>query len=155
MLNARVASEPWRVDVVDVAERLGTDVARGLSASEAAARLARDGPNRLDAAARVPEWRKFLAQFADPLVGLLMGAVVVSLIAWLLESRDELPFEVVVISAIVNAVLGYVQAARAEHAVAALQRRTAATAGVLRDGRQERVPAAYVVVGDGFVGGRG
>jgi P-type Ca2+ transporter type 2C len=150
VLNAPDAFEPWSVDVIDVAARLGTDVALGLSAKEAAARLARDGPNRLDAAARVPEWRKFLAQFADPLVGLLIGAVVVSLVAWLLESRGELPFEVIVISTVVvlNAVLGYVQESRAEHALAALQRMTAITARVLRDGRQDRVAASGVVLGD-------
>ncbi len=115
-----------------------------------ALRLERDGPNRLDEAARVPEWRKFAAQFLDPLVGLLIVAVAVSLLAWFLEGRDGVPFDVVVIASIVvlNAVLGYVQEARAEHAVAALQRMTAATAGVLRDGRPERVPAAGVVVGD-------
>ena len=41
-----------------------------------AARLARDGPNRLDPAEQVPAWRKFLAQFADPLIYLLIAAVV-------------------------------------------------------------------------------
>ena len=61
-----------------------------------------------------------------------------------------MPFEVIVISVIVvlNAVLGYVQEARAEQAVAALQRMAAATAGVVRDGREERIPAAEVVPGD-------
>ena len=44
--------------------------------------------------------------------------------------------------------LGYVQEARAEQAVAALQRLAAAMAGVLRDGREERIPAAEVVPGD-------
>ena len=44
--------------------------------------------------------------------------------------------------------LGYVQEARAEQAVAALQRMAAATAGVVRDGREERIPAAEVVPGD-------
>ena len=61
-----------------------------------------------------------------------------------------MPFEVIVILfiVVVNAVLGYVQEARAEQAVAALQRMAAATAGVVRDGREERVPAVDVVPGD-------
>ena len=56
----------------------------------------------------------------------------------------------IVIAAIIvaNALLGYVQEARAEQAVAALQRISAATAGVVRDGREERIPAAAVVPGD-------
>ena len=100
--------------------------------------------------AAVPRWRKFLAQFADPLVYLLLGAVVVSFVAWILEGREEVPFDVIVILfiVIVNAVLGYVQEARAEQAVAALRRMAAATAGVMREGREIRVPAVDVVPGD-------
>ena len=142
--------DAWRVDGTGVAAALGADVRRGLSAAEATARLARVGPNRLEAAVRAPAWRKFLAQFADPLIYLLLAAVGVSLVAWVLEGRDEAPYDAIVIAAIVvaNAVLGYVQEARAEQAVAALQRMAAATAGVVRDGREERIPAADVVPGD-------
>ena len=121
----------------------------GLSPAEAATRLERFGPNQLEAAESVPAWRKFLGQFADPLIYLLLGAVVISLIAWVLEGREEVPFEAIVIVVIVvlNAILGYVQEARAEQAVAALQRMAAATAGVVRGGREERIPAVDVVPG--------
>jgi P-type Ca2+ transporter type 2C len=145
--------DPWRQDAADVAAALASDVHRGLSAPEAAARLERYGPNRLDATEPVPPWRKLVVQFADPLVYLLIGAVVVSLAAWLLEGAAGVPFEVIVISAIIvaNGALGYVQEARAEQAVAALQRMAAATAGVWRGGREERVPAADLVPGDVLV----
>jgi potassium/sodium efflux P-type ATPase len=121
-----------------------------LTSAEAAARLERDGPNELEAAAVVPTWKKLLTQFEDPLIYLLLGAVVVSFVAWILEGREGVPFEVIVIASIVvlNAVLGYVQEARAEQAVAALRRMAAATAGVMRDGREERVAAVDVVMGD-------
>jgi potassium/sodium efflux P-type ATPase len=144
------AREPWRREAAEVAAELGTDLRRGLSAAEAAARLERFGPNQLEAAAAVPAWRKFLAQFADPLIYLLIAAVAVSLAAWVLEGGEGAPYEAIVITAIVvlNAVLGYAQEARAERAVAALQRMTEVTAGVLRDGRAERVPASEVVPGD-------
>ena len=104
-------------------------MAAGLSSAEAADRLGTWGPNRLREAPPVPRWRRLLAQFADPLVYLLLAAIVVSFAAWLLEGADGVPFEVIVIGVIVvtNAVLGYVQEARAEHAVAALQRIAAAT----------------------------
>jgi P-type Ca2+ transporter type 2C len=145
-----IAAEAWRRSGSVVAAELGTDVERGLTAVEAAARLARHGPNQLDAAATVPKWHKLLAQFADPLIYLLLGAVVVSFAAWIVEGREEVPFEVIVILfiVVVNAVLGYIQEARAEQAVAALRRMAAATAGVMRDGREERVPAIDVVPGD-------
>ena len=147
------APDPWRQEAAGVAAALATDVDQGLSAPEAAARLERYGPNRLDATDPVPRWRKFLAQFADPLVYLLIGAVVVSMMAWVLEGAEEVPFEVIVISAIIvaNGVLGYVQEARAELAVAALQRMAAVTAGVRRDGRDQRVPVADLVPGDVLV----
>ncbi len=142
--------EPWRQEAAAVAVALGSDPARGLSGAEAAARLARDGPNRLDAAEEVPRWRRFLAQFVDPLVFLLMAAIVVSLVAWALEGANDVPFDALVIAVIIvaNAVLGYVQEARAADAVAALQRMAAASAGVVRDGREQRVPVDEVVVGD-------
>ncbi|HEU4450637.1 MAG TPA: cation-translocating P-type ATPase [Gaiellaceae bacterium] len=149
-MAAPVARDPWCRDAAEVAAELGTDVRRGLAPAEAAARLARQGPNRLEEAAAVPPWRKLLGQFADPLIYLLLAAVVVSLVAWAVEGREGVPFDAVVITAILllNAVLGYVQEARAEQAVAALQRMASPTAGVVRDGREERVAAAEVVPGD-------
>ena len=146
----RGSIEAWRRGADEVAAALGADARRGLGAAEAAERLTRFGPNALEPARPVPAWRKMLGQFADPLIYLLLAAVVVSLVAWVLEGGEEAPFDAIVIAAIVlaNAVLGYVQEARAEQAVAALQRMATATAGVVRDGREERIPAADVVPGD-------
>ncbi len=142
--------DPWRESADEVANALDTDAQDGLTAAEAAARLARLGANRLDEEQPVPAWRKFVGQFADPLIYLLLAATVVSLVAWILEGEEAAPYDAIVIAAIVvaNAVLGYVQEARAEQAVAALQRLAAATATVVRDGRPDRVPADEVVPGD-------
>ena len=136
-----------------VVRSLGSDPASGLGSVEAAERLSRAGPNRLDAAAGVPSWRKFLAQFADPLVYLLFAAVIVSLVAWALEDTQGAPFDAIVIALIVvaNAVLGFVQERKAEQAVAALQRMTAATASAVRDGKEVRIPASELVLGDVLV----
>ena len=59
-------ADPSLVDAAEAASSLGVDPASGLSSAEAADRLARIGPNRLDPAAQLPTWRKLLAQFADP-----------------------------------------------------------------------------------------
>jgi P-type Ca2+ transporter type 2C len=144
------AEEPWLLSVEDVAGKLGVDPGHGLTAAEASERLARFGPNQLAAAKAVPAWRKLLEQLRDPLVYLLIAAVVVSLAAWVFEGARGVPFDALVVSAIViaNAVLGYAEEAKAEQAVAALQRMAATTAGVLRDGEQRRVPAEEVVPGD-------
>jgi potassium/sodium efflux P-type ATPase len=151
--ETEVTSGPWSEESEAVAARLGVDPGRGLSSEEVAARLAEHGPNQLEAAERVPAWRKLLAQFQDPLVYLLLVAIVVSLVAWVIEGAEGVPFEVIVIGLVLlaNAVLGYSQEAKAEQAVAALARMAAAHAGVLRDGRVERVPTTEVAPGDVLV----
>jgi Ca2+-transporting ATPase len=94
--------------------------------------------------------RKFLAQFQDVLVILLLVATVISAVLWLYERESSLPYEAMAILAVVllNAVMGYVQEARAEEAVAALRQMSAAHASVIRDGSRQIVPAAEVVPGD-------
>jgi magnesium-transporting ATPase (P-type) len=71
-------------------------------------------------------------------------------VAWIVEGARGIPFEAIVIAVIViaNAVLGFVQEARAERAVAALQRMAAATSAVIRDGQVVRIPSVDLVVGD-------
>jgi potassium/sodium efflux P-type ATPase len=143
-------ADPSLVDAAEVLESLGVDPGSGLRSAEAAQRLARAGPNRLDPAAQVPAWRKLLAQFADPLIYLLLAAIGLSVVAWAREGAEGVPFEAIVIAAIVvaNAVLGFVQERKAEQAVAALQRMAAPAATVLRDGGQVRIPAEELVPGD-------
>jgi magnesium-transporting ATPase (P-type) len=121
-----------------------------LTSTEAAARLGRYGRNELEATEKVPAWRKFLAQFQSPLIALLLVAVAVSIAAWAVEGTEGVPYDAIVILAIVllNALLGYVQEARAEDAVAALNRTAATTARVVRDGEDARIPAADLVPGD-------
>jgi magnesium-transporting ATPase (P-type) len=142
--------DPTVVDASSVAQILETSPDRGLTAAEAARRLAVAGPNEIAPAAPVPTWRKLLEHFRDPLIYLLLGAIVVSFAAWLIEGASGWPYEPTVIAAIVvlNAVLGYMQQARAEHAVEALQRMSSPTAAVIRDGVQIRVPAGDLVPGD-------
>lgn len=97
-----------------------------------------------------PAWRKFLAQFADVLVILLIVAASISAGLWLYERDAALPYEAVAILAIVllNAVMGYVQQARAEQALAALQQMSAAHASIIRDGARQSIAAADLVPGD-------
>ncbi len=142
--------EPWRSSAAAVAESLATDLQAGLRSEDAAERLHRLGANVLDAAPSVPAWRKVVQQFRDPLIYLLIGAVAVSLAAWVLDGAEGVPFEVIVIAGIIvaNALLGYLQEARAEQAVAALQRMAAPMATVVRDGEVISIAAAGVVPGD-------
>jgi Ca2+-transporting ATPase len=143
-------SAPYLETAEAVLAGLGSDPARGLTSTEAAARLRQFGPNALAAEPSPPAWRRFVAQFQNPLVALLLVAAVISSGVWLLERDSELPFETLTILVILlaNAVLGFIQEARAEQAVAALRRMTAATATVLRDGQRQKILASQVVPGD-------
>ena len=144
------ATAPYRVEARAVADALDTDLERGLSAAEAARRLAADGPNELLSASPLPKWRKFLKQFQDPLIYLLLAAVVISVVAWVLEGAIGVPVDAVVIALIVvlNAVLGYVQEAKAADAVAALRTMTEVMSTVIRDGEAVRIPSHDLVRGD-------
>jgi Ca2+-transporting ATPase len=143
-------SDPHRQTVVEVLAGLHTDAKCGLSGAEVARRLARYGRNELAATVPRPEWLKFLDQFADVLVLLLIAAATISVAIWLHERETALPYEAIAIIAIVmlNALMGYIQEARAERAAAALREMSAARSYVIRDGERQGIPAAELVPGD-------
>jgi P-type Ca2+ transporter type 2C len=140
----------YRRHVDDVIASLGTDRQRGLSDAEADSRLQIHGRNELTPAAPLPAWRRFLAQFKDVLVILLLVATAISVALWAYERDAALPYEAIAILAVVflNATMGYVQESRAEAAVAALRAMSAADAAVVRGGSRRSVPAADLVPGD-------
>ena len=154
--------DPSLTEANEVAKALDVDTNTGLSSAEAQRRLEKFGPNQLASAPPVSKWKKFLAQFQDPLVYLLLAATVISLIAWFIErshgtAGEVLPFDaiVIILILIVNAVLGYIQEARAEQAVEALAQMTAPQTSVLRDGKIVHINTADVVPGDIVVLGEG
>jgi Ca2+-transporting ATPase len=142
--------KPFQQSVEEVLATLGTDPQRGLSESEACARLEQHGRNELAAEKPPPAWKKFAAQFKEVLVILLLMATAISAVLWVFERETALPYEAIAILAVVllNAIMGFVQEARAESAVAALRQIAAAQARVLREGQRREVPAAEIVPGD-------
>jgi Ca2+-transporting ATPase len=138
-----VPAEPWRLEAADVAKALGTDPTLGLGDTDAAARLARFGPNELVERGRKPPWRLFVEQFTNAMILVLMAAALVT--AAIGDVKDTL-----VISAIVvlNGIVGFVQEYRAEQAVEALMRMTSPSARVIRDGGVSTIPATQLVPGD-------
>ncbi|HJZ43817.1 MAG TPA: HAD-IC family P-type ATPase, partial [Hyphomicrobiaceae bacterium] len=131
---------------------LGSDVAHGLSCTEAQRRLEQYGPNQLKSAPETRWWQRLLEQFKNFLVIILLVAVVISMIEWLLQDPREtaLPYEAIVIMAIVvlNAMLGFIQEARAEKSVRALMALAAPESTVVRDGERRRIAAHEIVPGD-------
>ncbi|MFI5615524.1 cation-translocating P-type ATPase [Amycolatopsis sp. NPDC051903] len=134
---------PHTVPPEVLARRLRTDLAAGLNAGEASARLARHGPNRLETAPRPGPLRRVLSQFRDPLIYVLLAAGFVAL-----AFGGYVDAGVIGGVVLLNALIGYVQESRAAHALDALTRLVPLDAIVVRSGRARRVPVEEVVPGD-------
>ena len=138
-----VPARPWTIDGTAVAASLATDPALGLTAADAAERLARFGPNELVERGRKPTWRLFAEQFTNTMIVVLMiAAVVTALIGDLKDTA------VILAIVVLNGVIGFIQEYRAEQAMAALKQMTSPTVRVVRDGEVVVIPAAQLVPGD-------
>ena len=122
---------------------LAGDGERGLSLAQVAERRARYGENRLPERVGAAPWRRFLAQFAAPLVLVLLASALIT--ALLGEWVDA---GVIFAVTLVNGVIGYIQEGKAEAALAALARSVASQVPVLREGQRQTVAAAELVPGD-------
>ncbi len=126
----------------------------GLASAEAASRLERNGKNRLAEAKKVPLWKRFLMELADPMTIILLVAAAISAITVIYSNLSghggESFADVIIIMAVViiNAVLGVFQESKAEKAIDALQKMAAATSKVLRDGHVVIVKSEDLTVGD-------
>ena len=129
---------------------LKTDEKSGLSSQEAAARLARDGANRLREGKKKTNLQRFAEQFKDVMILILLAAAVISFIVACSTGEPSEFFEPLLIVAIViaNAVMGVMQESKAEKALEALKNLSAPHARVLRDGKEAIVDASKLVVGD-------
>ena len=115
----------------------------GLSSDEAARRLEEFGPNELQTKAHVSAWSILLEQFKNVLIIILLLATALS--AFLGHGVEAIAITVIVLFAVV---LGFIQEFRAERAIEALREMAAPSATVIRDGRDQRVPARDLVPGD-------
>ena len=123
-------------------EELGSSPA-GLSAQEAAARLARDGENALKEKDPPTRLQMFLAQLRDPMIYVLIAAAVISVA--LREFSDAV---IILCVVLLNAIVGMVQEGKAQRALDALKKMSSPTATVRRDGVVQELPAAQLVKGD-------
>jgi Ca2+-transporting ATPase len=134
----------WHLrDVHELVREHGVDPALGLDEAEAALRALQHGPNEIAGGARRSPAALLVEQFKDFMILVLLGAAVVSgLIGDLVDTLA------IVVIVLLNAVIGFVQAWRADRALAALQQLAAARATVLRGGERQAVPASRLVPGD-------
>ncbi|NHJ01051.1 MAG: calcium-translocating P-type ATPase, SERCA-type [Candidatus Heimdallarchaeota archaeon] len=137
-----------------VIDLLETDDERGLSSSEALKRLETYGPNELEKTKKKHPIFLFLDQFTDPLVIILLVALVISVTIGVFSPHEEDKLEyfvdAVAITVIVlfNALFGFIQEYKAEKSIEALKSMAAPFTTVVRDGKKDRIEARFLVPGD-------
>ena len=124
--------------------------ASGLTAEEAAKRLEKVGQNKLDEAPKPTLLARFIEQFKNPMILVLIAAAVISAITGLIGEEHKLDADVFIILFVViaNAVLGVYQENKAESAIEALQAMSAAQSKVYRSGELIVIPSSELVPGD-------
>ena len=141
-LWSREVSQAYALSADAVLRALATDSA-GLPSLEAARRLAEVGPNRLPEPPREHPVLRFLRHFDDVLIYILLAAAVLKAVL-----SDWVDFWVILVVAVVNAVIGFVQEGRAEQALEGIRTMLSMHAHVRRDGAWVEVEADEVVPGD-------
>ncbi len=146
--NAPRASH--HLPAADVLGSLSSDATRGLSTDEAAARLVKHGENRLREKKKRSIPARFLDQFKDVMILILIAAAVVSFVLACIEGEAKEFFEpaLILLIVILNAVMGVYQEGKAEKALDALKNLSAPHARVIRDGKECVIDAMLLVPGD-------
>jgi len=136
--------QPWYTfSPEEVAQQLGTDASKGLSPEVVQVRQEQFGANELTAKAGKPAWLRFILQFNQPLLYILILAGVVALFL-----QDWIEAGVIFAVTVINAIIGFVQESKAESAIAALAKAVTTGATVLRNGRKQQIPSSQLVPGD-------
>ena len=138
------SDKPWhQLPDEEVVQFLGVNSSTGLSADEVRSRQKEFGPNQMTAQKRVSPWMRFVLQFHQPLIYILLASTGIA--AAMGEWVDA---SVIFSVAFINAVVGYLQEAKAEKAIEALAKMVLTEATVRRGGEKLRIPSAQLVPGD-------
>ncbi|MEM1280093.1 MAG: HAD-IC family P-type ATPase, partial [Cyanobacteria bacterium P01_H01_bin.152] len=131
------------IEITNIVSDIGGDLEQGLTAEAVARRYEIDGWNELPVKPGKPIWLKFLLQFHQPLLYILLiaGAVKAFLGSW---TNAAVIWGVTIL----NAIIGYLQEAKAEGAIASLAKAVTTETTVLRDGQTLQVPSRDLVLGD-------
>jgi magnesium-transporting ATPase (P-type) len=136
-------AEQWHALPADAVLEQLQSTAAGLDQAQARERLALQGPNSLPAAAQRGLMARFLSQFNNLLIYVLLGSAVITALL-----QHWVDTGVILAVVLINAVFGFVQEGRAEKALDAVKAMVSSRAQVLRDGTRLAVPAEELVRGD-------
>ncbi|MBW2980956.1 calcium-translocating P-type ATPase, SERCA-type [Candidatus Woesearchaeota archaeon] len=129
-------------EIKEVFKELNTSE-KGISSSEAEKRLEKYGLNELKEGKKISPLRIFLQQFASPIVWVLIGAFIISLVI-----KEEADAVIIGFIVVVNAIVGFIQEYKADKAIEALKKMASLKATVIRDGKQQQIDATNLVPGD-------
>lgn len=135
--------------VEETAVKLGCDIKTGLTDAEAKKRLKRDGKNELCEKKKKSFLRKFLEQFNDFMIIILLAAAAVSFLTSILEGNADITEPVIILAIVtLNSLLGVIQENRAEKSLESLKKLSSPHAVVVRNGRELTINSSDVAVGD-------
>ena len=134
----------------EAVQKLDSDSSRGLRSEQVQERLTSFGENKLKEKKKKTNFQRFLAQFKDVMILILLAAAVVSFVIACVEGEPKEFFEPLLILLIVvlNAIMGVMQESKAEKALEALKNLSAPHARVIRDGKESVIDASQLVPGD-------
>jgi len=138
------------IDVAEVLEAIGVNPTRGLREKDIAGLQEKYGLNELPKEDGSSVFELFLQQFDDPLVKILLGAAMISLVSGIMEQKNEglIEFTVIMVILLLNAGIGVFQEKRAEDAIDALQSYNPEKAKVRRDGKLTEINSSQLVPSD-------
>ena len=134
----------------EVLAALSTDLKTGLSEKEVAARLEKYGENKLREKKKKSNFQRFVDQFKDVMIIILIIAAIISFVIACVERNPKEFFEpgLILLIVVVNAIMGVMQESKAEKALDALKNMSAPHARVIRDGEERIIQADRLVPGD-------
>ncbi|MDY0288077.1 MAG: cation-translocating P-type ATPase [Sphaerochaeta sp.] len=140
--------DAYHKPITDILNMLKTDATTGLTSQEAAIRLEQDGPNKLQGKKRKSTIHRFLLQFKDTMILILIAAALISFALAVHEGAGFFEPLLILVIVTLNAMLGVAQENKAEKALDALKSITVVPARVVRNGSEEVIEAWALVRGD-------
>ncbi len=141
---------PHSQEQSQVIQQLETDISAGLRTEQVARLQEQHGPNKLKEKKKKTNLQRFVEQFKDVMILILIAAAIVSFVIACVERNPKEFFEpfLILLIVILNAIMGVMQESKAEKALEALKSMSAPHARVIRDGRETVIDAAQLVPGD-------
>lgn len=140
--------EFYQEPIDKVIDSLGTNVENGLDSATAKERLAKNGPNELAKKKPKTMVQRFLEQFKDAMIIILLIAAVISFVMACIEGHEFFEPILILLIVVINAAMGVIQESKAEKALEALQNMSAPKSRVIRDGAEIIIESSELVVGD-------